>query len=218
MPRAREKTGGGLLGVKVLNFWKHGGNTSTFLFPLMPCLDGPDAFTQKLSWRLQLNRVQGSTPHRPSYPTSQVMSMRACVYGPQMRGGVGEWVWPRGCEEPRGSVKQLRTIPSQFDTSHWAAEMSSRTDGPEQITNNTQRYKTAETHRWRWLILQTEIWGRTTEKKKGGGQEDEEGRESRDTEEEEEEAEQEHQVRDRNMCFLLGTKNLLFRAKSITFS
>lgn len=217
MPRAREKTEGGLLGVKVLNFWKHGGNTSTFLFPLKPCLDGPDAFTQKLSWCLQLNRVQGSTPHRPRYPTSQVMSMRACVYGPQVRGGVGEWVWPRGCEEPRGSVRQLRMIPPQFDTSHWAAEMSSRTDGPEQITNNTQRYKTAETHCWRWLILQTEIWGRTTEKK-GGGQEDEEGRESRDTEEEEEEAEREHQVRDRNMCFLLGTKNLLFRVKSITFS
>lgn len=59
-------------------------------------------------------------------------------------------------------------LPPQFTTSRWAAEMSSRTDGPEQITNNTQRYKTAETHCWRWLILQTEIWGRTTEQNKGG--------------------------------------------------
>lgn len=74
----------------------------------------------------------------------------------------------QGCEERRGCVRWLRMIPPQFTTSHWAAEMSSRTDGPEQITNNTQRYKTAETHCWRWLILQTEIWGRTTEREKRG--------------------------------------------------
>lgn len=59
--------------------------------------------------------------------------------------------------------------PPQFTTSRCAAEMSSRTDGREQITNNTQHYKTAETHCMRWLILQTEIWGRTTGKKRGGG-------------------------------------------------
>lgn len=59
--------------------------------------------------------------------------------------------------------------PPRFNMSRWAAEMSSRTDGRERITNNSQPYKTAETHCWRWLILQTEIWGRTTEKKRGGG-------------------------------------------------
>lgn len=47
--------------------------------------------------------------------------------------------------------------PPQFTMSRWAAEMSSRMDGPEQITNNMQHSKTAETHGWRWLILQTEI-------------------------------------------------------------
>lgn len=78
-----------------------------------------------------------------------------------------EWVWPRAAKSG--------VDPPQFTTSCWAAEMSSHTDGPEQITNNTQRYKTAETHCWRWLILQTEIWGRTTGKKKGGVWEEEEG-------------------------------------------
>lgn len=48
-------------------------------------------------------------------------------------------------------------LPPQFTVSRWAAEMSSRTDGPEQITNNMPHSETAETHGWRRLILQTEI-------------------------------------------------------------
>ncbi|KAK5849899.1 hypothetical protein PBY51_014196 [Eleginops maclovinus] len=89
----------------------------------------------------------GSTPHRLRYPTSLGNErVRLHAYSlSQVRMSVAQ-----GCEERPGS-------PPQFTTSRWAAEMSNRTDGPEQITNNTQRYKTAETHCWRWLILQTEI-------------------------------------------------------------
>lgn len=121
---------------------------------------------QKLSWRLQLKQGSGSTPHRLLHPdkSGNERGCTACL-------GWREWVWPRAAKSG--------VDPPQFTTSRWAAEMSSRTDGPEQITNNTQRYKTAETHCWRWLILQTEIWGRTTEKKGGlrgrGGRETQRG-------------------------------------------
>lgn len=101
----------------------------------------------------------GSTPHRLRYPDKS---------GNERAYRWGEWVWPRAA---RSGVD-----PPQFTASRWAAEMSSRTDGPEQITNNTQRSKTAETHCWRWLILQTEIWGRIKEKRGSGGKRREGGR------------------------------------------
>lgn len=82
-------------------------------------------------------------------------------------------MWPKAAEEEEeGKAKKRREEdeeekkrkatwipppPPQFTVSRWAAEMSSRTDGPEQITNNMPHSETAETHGWRRLILQTEI-------------------------------------------------------------
>lgn len=100
--------------------------------------------------------------------------------------------------------------PPQFNMSRWAAEMSSRTDGRERITNNSQPYKTAETHCWRWLILQTEIWGRTTEKKGGWGEaweEEEVGRARWDAEGRRTGA---SGTRHKTICFLLSTEKLCF--------
>lgn len=137
----------------------------------------------------------GSTSHRLFYSDE---SGNECRCAARLRWG--EWVWPRAA-------------PCQSTASRCVAEMSSRTDGPEQITNNAERYKIAETHCWRWLIRQTEIWGTTTakKKKKKGGEEG--GRARWDTEG----SEQEHQVQDTKICFLLCTEKLLLRMKSITF-
>lgn len=153
---------------------------------------------QKLNWRLQLQQGSGSTPRRLLHPNKSG-NERGCAAHLRWR----KWVWPRAAKSG--------VDPPEFTTSRWAAEMSSRTDGPEQITNNTQRSKTAETHCWRWLILQKEIWGRTTEKRVweeggvgGGGAE---------------RVEQEHQVQDTKYMFpSLCTEKPLFRVKSITFS
>lgn len=94
--------------------------------------------------------------------------------------------------------------PSQFSTSHWAAEMSSCTDGPEQITNNARRYKTAETRCWRRLILQTE----TQRKPKKKNWEEKEGREPIGS------GTGASGTRHRNIC----SENLRFSVKSIMFS
>lgn len=120
-------------------------------------------------------------PHRLLHPNKSG-NERGCTAHLRWR----KWVWPRAAKSG--------VDPPQFTTSRWAAEMSSRTDGPEQITNNTQRSKTAETHCWRWLILQKEIWGRTTEKRvweEGGvgGREERTGASG---------------TRHKNICFLLN--------------
>ena len=170
----------GLLGVEVLNFWKQGGSAS--IYP------SSSHVTSRWPWRLfshkssadACSQTRVQVPQTPAKSGNEGVCV--CVCARPISGEVKSECGP-------GAAREWRWTPPALNptASRWAAEMSSRTDGPEQITNNTQRYKTAETHCWRWLILQTEIWGRTTEKKEGG-REGEPGRRGREV--------QEHQVQD----------------------
>lgn len=106
----------GILGVKVLT--SENSEEPHLSFLLLSVSMGPDAFTQKLSWRLQLNRVQVPHPIAFTTSTSQVMSMRLCVCSLQVRGGVAHGL--RGDASTRSPTPTLNSL-HHTELPKWAA-------------------------------------------------------------------------------------------------
>lgn len=156
----------------MLNFWKQRGNTSIFLFffPSQALSQWHRCTVHKHSagacsqTRL---RFHTPSPFRKPNPSSQVMSTHVRMLGCnlQVRWQRGEWLRPRGGFTPHNPPPTLLfrlSSPRHTGLQKWAASRM-RLSKSQTIHG---RYKRAETRSWRWLMLQTEIWGTTRKKER----------------------------------------------------